>query len=461
MRNGNKIRGLTVNAIGIIVFFLLSFIGRIFAVVDLAVSYRNPFFQGEGRSNPLDWTSKLMVHYGKGHAFDSLDDQGKKCALLSGVGQLDIARLGLGSQIDAAKMPVSNSYWNTPKTKFSSTFQPSGNDGKIDLGGRCEAQDLGFELTQFITYGFFASVYVPFRQVTIDHINYKNKGPADVNTVNIANFFTNDFDKILKEYGMQPLATPYKKSGMSDATVSVGWHGYGKIGAEWLMDVSGDLQVGALLPIAGKVDDQYVAAVPLGYNKNYGVLARGSGEVGLFDWVSVGAYVDATLFFSQKQTTRMRTHESQSGWLRLGRGFAKIDPGTIWDCGCYLRFGALVQGLSIFGGYSFTRQESTRLTVRDEKVKVMLTTLSDDATKLELRESTSQGNKDSVVNADPYFSAWENQALHLGAMLELGGKRSIFSPKAQVEYSYPFDGKRIFKMPMLVGTFGLRVCFDF
>jgi hypothetical protein len=439
-------------------------VGGAAATVDLPTFYRAPFFQAEGRSDPGDWTSKIMVRYGQGHTWDSLDEQSKKRTLFSGVGSLDIARLGL-EVVNAATQPTTDTYWTIDHNKFKNADLPTGNDGKVDLSGRCEAQDLGIELTQYIKYGLFAHLYVPIRQVKIDHIGYKNKGAAEVAGVTIANFFANDFDKILKEHGMQPLTTPFKKSGVSDVTASLGWHGYGTVGSEWIMDLAGSLQAGVIVPVAKQLDDAYVAAVPLGYNHSYGFLARGAGEVGIFDWVAVGAYADAIVFLSQNQTLRMRTHEQQSGWLRLGKGFAKVETGTVWDCGGYARLGALVRGLSIFGGYSFTRQEAARLTVKDAAFKVMITLNvvtagAASATNIP-HESNAQSEMDAVVNADKRLSAWEVHALHLGATLEFGGKKATFNPHLQVEYTHPFDGKHIFKAPVVGGTIGLQFSLGF
>ncbi len=448
---------------------LLAMAPSLLATVDLPTFYRTPFFQGEVRNNPGNWTTKIMARYGQGHAWDSLNEQSKKQLLLSVAGPIDIARLGFGAT--AATQPTSATYWTTDLAKKPQEFKfngkdlPTGDNGKIDLGGRFETHDLGLELTQFIKYGFFAHVYVPFRQVKIDHISYKNKSSATVTSGADADFFGEKgaFNKILAEHNMQPLTTPFKKSGVSDVTASLGWHGYGKVGSEWIMDIAGNLQAGVIVPVAGKLDDKYVAAIPLGYNNSYGFLARGSGEIGVFDWVAVGAYVDSVMFLEQKQNLRMRTHEDQSGWLRLGKGVAKVETGTVWDCGGYVRLNALVPWLSLFGGYSFTRQEATQLTVKDSSFSVMLkkNIPTGIAVDNKLVVSNDQGDVDTVVNADPRLFAWEVHALHVGATMAIGAKDAKVIPRLQVEYTYPFDGKNIFKTPMLGGTAGLQFSLGF
>lgn len=443
--------------------------GEVVATVDLPTFYHAPFFQGDGRRDPGNWATNIMVRYGTGHTWDSLDEQSKKRTLFSSVGSLDCARLGFGIPITAAQQPLSNQYWgtgnNTNNPLFNNVALPTGNNGKVDLTGRCDVQDLSIELTQYIKYGLFAHVFVPFRQVKIDHLGYKYKGNDIVNGVNIPAFFNGGFDRVLAEHGIKPLATPFKKSGVSDATVSLGWHGYGAIGSEWIMDLAGSLQAGILVPVADKLDDKYVSAVPLGYNKSWGFVARGSGEICVLDWVAAGVYADAILFLSQTQSLRMRTYEAQAGWLRLGKGFAKVETGTLWDCGGYMRLGALLHGLSVFAGYSFTRQEATTLSVRDPNFSVMLTVNEVPpggafAANV-LKQSYAQGEVDIVVNADKRFAAWETHALHVGATLELGGKKSVIVPRLQAEYTYPFDGKNIFKAPMLGGTAGLQFSLGF
>lgn len=443
--------------------------GYAVATVDLPTFYHAPFFQGDGRSNPGNWATKIMVRYGGGHTWDSLDEQSKKRTLFSSVGSLDIARLGFGTTINQVNQPLTYQYWghgnNTATPLFNNLALPTGSDAKVDLTGRLDAKDLGIELTQHIKYGLFAHVYVPFRQVTIDRIGYKYKGAAVVNGQNMAAFFNSEFDKVLKEQGMNPLVSPFKKSGVSDVTASLGWHGYGAIGSEWIMDLAGSVQAGVIAPIADKLDDKYVAAVPLGYNNSWGFLARGTGEIGVLDWIAVGAYADALLFLGQTQSLRMRTFEQQSGWLRLGKGFAKVETGTLWDFGGYARIGALIHGLSLFAGYSFTRQESTTLTTKDSNFSVMLTLneVSTGAVTAQniLKQSNAQGDMDFVVNADKRLAAWETHALHFGATLELGGKKSEIVPRLQAEYTYPFDGKNIFKAPVLGGTAGLQFSLGF
>jgi hypothetical protein len=78
-----------------------------------------------------------------------------------------------------------------------------------------------------------------------------------------------------------------------------------------------------------------------------------------------------------------------------------------------------------------------------------------------LHESNAQGEMDAVVNADQRLGAWEVHALHVGATLELGGKKAALSPRLQVEYTYPCDGKHIFKTPVLGGTAGLQFSLGF
>jgi len=442
------------------------------STVDLPVFYRAPFFQGEGRHKFVDWSTKIMVRYGGGwHTGQSMSGQSKRQVLLNCAGPLDIARLGLGMMdTTAVSKPVTDSYWgdsgntwNGPSTKFPSRFTPTGNDGKINLSGMFATQDLGFELTQSIKYGFYGQAYVPLRWVKVTDLGYENKGAALVNGVSVADFFQNDFDTILRENGMQPLKTSFNKSGLADVTAAFGWQGYGKIGSKWLMDLGGNLQMGGIFPIAKQLDKTNVAAIPLGYNNSYGTFARLNAEIGVFDWIAVGAYADAILFFNQRQTLQMRTDESQSGWLRLGAGFAQINSGTLWNGGGYIRLGAFVPGLTLFGGYSFTRQEDTKVSVMDSNFNVLLTKFDvvTQAIPPGLMPSTDSGDQDAVVKADPRFHAWEAHVLHFGATFEIGGSKAIFSPRLQIEYNYPFDGRMIFKTPMVRGTAGLQFSFGF
>ena len=337
------------------------------------------------------------------------------------------------------------------------------------MTGKFEAQDVGFELTQSIKYGFFGQVYVPIRSAKLSHLGYRNKGAAEVNGVVIKDFIHEDFKTILAEHNMHPLLTSFSKSGITDITASAGWEGYTDIGSQWIMNLGGSMQIGVLLPVAGKLNKNYVAAIPVGYNYSVGAFARLAAEINVFKWIALGAYGDSILFFDQKQEMQMRTYEArtphldkQSGWLRLGKGFATLNTGSLWDCCGYIRIKPFVPGLSLFCGYSFTRQEAADVTVKDRDFSVLVTTISqsDPRKNAALYPSTNHGDQDMVVRSDPRFRAWVTQTLAFGATMEFCAETAC-SPRIQVEYNYPFDQVLGFKTPMVGGTAGVKFSLGF
>lgn len=444
--------------------------------VDLPLFYRTPFFQGEIQHKETAWATKFIVRYGQGETWNCMDRNSKTKPLLNVAGPLDITRLGLGTRINPERQPVTDQYWQYNNSTHSVTFNeqplptPHSNDGKLDLKGKFSVQDLGFELTQNAKHGFFGQIYVPIRSVKINHISFKNKGAATVNDVDINTFMHNDFNTILAEHHMHHFSTPFEKSGLSDITVSAGWQGYTNIGSQWIMNLGGSMEAGVLLPVAGKLDSHYVAAIPLGYNYSVGAFARLKGEINVLNWIGVGMYGDSILFFDQKQTLQMRTYDAhkstgdlQSGWLRLGKGFATLNAGSLWDCGAYIRIKPFLPGLSFFGGYSYTRQEATHVTVKDDDFSVLVTVIPPNEPKgpAVLYPSKCHGDQNTVVKTDPRFHAWVIQTIHAGASLEIGKDDAKISPRIQVEYSYPFDAVLSFKTPIAGGSLGVHVSFNF
>lgn len=447
--------------------------------VDLPVFYRTPFFCGEVQHKVTDWSTKIMVRYGQGSTWDSINGQSKKRALFNGVGPLDIVRLGFGTNIDQTTQPITYQYWghgnNTAHPLFNNSPQPlpTNNDGKISLHGKCDVQDIGIELTQTAKYGFFGQIYAPVRSVKINHVSYKNLGSqtfAGMPNMEVFLQPDGDFNTVLAEHDIHPFTKSFKKTGITDVTAALGWHGYTKINSDIIKNLGGDMQLGVLLPLSGDLDRSYVAAIPLGYRKNIGALARVNGEVDVLDWISAGASGNVILFFDKKQELQMRTYDAgtpaggiQSGWLRLGSGFATVNMGTIWGFGAYVRIKPFIKGVSLFCGYSFTREEKIELTVKDSNFSVMLTLVPPDTSGVPavLTASTHGDDQNEVVRTDPRLRPWEMHVLHCGATIEFGESKAIFSPRLQVEYNYPFDANATFKTPMTAGTAGLQFSLGF
>lgn len=423
------------------------------------VPYRASFFQAQERAAAKDWATQFLVRIADGSSSKSFDAQGGRAALLSGAaGFLDLARLGLG--VDPTGKPLSRAYWTKGANTFNGNALPAGLDGKMELGGRLSVQDVALLLRQYVKYGFFVQVHAPLVALKLDNVEQVNKGAGVVNGVNIPTML-NNLSAILAEYGYGN-ATTFKKTSISDVAALLGWQGYAKIGSEYIADIAGSFHVGFLLPVAGRADQNHPYAVALGNQGHYGVTARGAAELGVFDWVALGASAGISTFFKKHDTLRVRTHEDQSGWLRLGMGRVKVDLGSIWDVGAYARVSLLVRGLTGFLGYSFARQELTNLASHDNNLTVMLTKSVVDVVapygmRREVQTSSLPADVDTVINADGRLAAWEMHMVHMGIRYCMSGPKSSFRPLVQVEYAYPFDGKNSFKLPLFAGTVGLML----
>lgn len=423
------------------------------------VPYRASFFHAQERAAAKDWATQFLVRIADGSSSKSFDAQGGRAALLSGAaGLLDLARLGLG--VDPTGKPLSTTYWAKDANTFKAAALPTGLNGKVELGGRLSVQDVALLLRQYVKYGFFVQVHAPVVALKLDTFSQVNKGAETVNGVKIPDMI-NALPSILAEYGYAKVTT-FKKTSISDVAALLGWQGYAKIGSEYIADIAGSFHVGFLLPVAGGADQNHPYAVSLGNQGHYGVTARGAAELGVFDWVALGASAGVSTFFKKHDTLRVRTHEDQSGWLRLGMGRVKVDLGSMWDVGAYARVSLLVRGLTGFLGYSFARQESTNLASHDNNLTVMLTKSVVDAIapygmKREVKASSLAADVDTVINADGRLAAWEIHTVHMGIRYCMSGPKSSLRPLVQFEYAYPFDGKNSVKLPLFAGTVGLML----
>jgi len=115
----------------------------------------------------------------------------------------------------------------------------------------------------------------------------------------------------------------------------------------------------------------------------------------------------------------------------------KIEKGSVWQVGAYLKIDHFLGGLSFVFGYNFANQNSDELTPCDT-------------------------NKfpPSIVNSDESLKGWQMHTLNFLLEYDFAAKSSQFAPRVAVQYNVPIGGKRIFKTDTAGGTIGLDISWD-
>lgn len=473
---------------GLKIFILSSFC--VLNAVDLPQFYRAPFFQETFSSASSKYSTGFSIRYGHGDTSSAWNDHNETCPLLSVYGDMDITNLGswvCNSKDKTIVDKINNKsmwdYWGgsnydstTDKDKI--IFPPNyktnsacstNKDGLISFEGRFEIDELDFTLQQDILWGFYLQAYLPYRDMKINKICYKNCGakeltgndtnPGPATTVNISDFMdatTGTLNNVLNLNCFKCWQETYKKTGVSDLLVSVGWHGSGDPQSPVIKRLSGTLQVGIVIPTAGKKSLNDVFAIPLGYNNYWGVNGYANAYVQIFDFLGVGVYGGGIVFFTEDRDLRVKTTIVQDGPVLLQKSFGKLDQGSIWDVCGYAQLG--FKGVIAKVGCSYTRQEDSVITIKDD---CLLETY-----KKQQLDKNPYGpvfpnvvSVNSIVNTDEKLKAWEFYTAHFIAGYTVEVKS--FCPSIFIEYDYPFYGKNSFKTDMFGGTLSLQAKITF
>lgn len=444
-----------------LVFFAIVFFIASVNCFDQPQFYRVPLFQSIPTKAVQDWRTTVQARIGDGSTNSAYDSHEHKTALLSAYGLWDVLRLGRNLENITTKIQTYLLWGTAGAWKDPDTIVPAlaPLDGKIDVSGHFHLTELDLSLQQNLLWGFYAQVYAPLKWIKIDKITPTNRGAAAVNGINVANFLTTTLPTILKENGFKPFDSRFKKSGIGDLAINVGWQAHKDQSGKMIKSIGGMVQAGVIVPTGAERDEDLVVAVPLGYNGHVGYSARGALEIGLWDIVTLGAQFGSTIFSTCDQKRRLVTDKKQQGWLYLEKGFVRVDQGSIWDLGAYAKFDQLGNGIAIVAGYSFTRQEESSLFVRDANyLKTASKAAADAALNAPYPPLISPND---YANADVRLDGWQYQALHLAIWYDATvDAKKKWAPIVKLEYAYPINGRYSFATDMFAGSLGLSFSFN-
>lgn len=453
--------------LGMSVSFLL--VGSVACAVELPVRYKAGALNVVHRKNTENWVSTLNVRYSSADAREGFDKNSERASALDILGHTDVVRLGFGLRDLVNTKITTFGNWKlgyVPEDlPLPAPVPPPGildirAENPVKLTGRVAGQEVALSLVQNLFSGFFLQAHLPFRSLTVDKISYEIIGPQNFPAGgSVKNFMDNELPVIMREQGMESLFSSYKKQGLSEAVLGLGWQGFNDKGFGVINDATGRVFVGAIIPGAGKKDQAYATGLPLGYDGFFGVHTRIELEVGLHKYFGLGAASSVSIFFTETRNERVMSDygKKQQGLLAFEVARVGVDQGPVWDAAAYAKMHKVFYGLNVTIGYSFSRQEDTRFAVKDD------TYLAAIAARYSQQIPPRFLNQNDIANNDQRLRAWERQALYfiIGYDFGLHPTPPPIAPAIFFEYGYPLDGRRIVSSKYLGGSASLQLKFGF
>ena len=442
--------------------YIFSCLSHAALALDFTTFYRSSMMQDIPiKGDETNWQTSLYVVGLGGSTWDSFNSDGHKRPLYDAHGYFDLTRLGTNVEDKTATMLK---YWsvNDDGTAYFDTPNlpdPSSNDGKYSFSGKFQTLECNVRLRQNIVYGFYLHAFLPLKELKLTNIAGENKGSIVVNGIPMETFYTGDLKTILNDVGLRPLTDSYKSSGIGDVTIGAGWQGFiDKLPKGIFTSFSGFFELGGAMPTATERDPNRVFAIARGFNHEWMAYFRANIQAGFWDVFNVGLEFGSTMIIRDTKHIRLQTDKDQNGWIKLQYGKALVDPGSLWDVGCYIQAGEkLMHGFSIIVGYTYTMQETTHLEIRDNDV---LSTYA--ANQLAIKPYGNFVSKDDIINSDKNLLRWDAHLLHFVAQCDVGALTSSWiKPLIRLEYDIPVVGKYSWATDIFSGTAGVRMDWKF
>ena len=400
-------------------------------MIDNAHFWRATNFFGEPRYEK-PWLSSLDISIGAGSTGSSRDFDNATADLLNLYGPHSFQKLGEG-------VPHKDPNNALDLILINLALQPSrGCFGRMIYDGKFKVTEANFMLTQNFARGFFAQVQFPVRSMELCDLrrcDLSPEGPACPNRDNIWwQAFLENFDAILKRYCLEVCC--FKHTGVGDTAFLVGWANNNEE-TEVLDFIDITFKTGFLAPTGRERDLRNPFDIANGYDGHYAIPLVLDTAFGLYEWLNLGFHINALVFLDTTKTITMKTSLAQNGFVKLARGRAEINRGTLWDIGASLKADHIARGLSVLVGYSFAQQDRTKLTPCDSNLF--------DAT---------------IVNNDETLNGFKMHVVHFIAEYDFTREESRWGPRVGFFYNLQVGGKRVFKTNMAGGLFGLDVSWN-
>lgn len=417
---------------------------------DNAHFYRAPNFWSEPRFEKKHLTSFDILVAG-GSTRQARNGCSDKTCLLNIYGCQNMRLLGAGVPCKNPSNPDDLVLMELEQM----TVPPGSCFGMAQFYGKFKECEFDVQFTQNFSHGFFFQAQIPVRKLEIardccktitttqlctplcfpfEDLSPKECPCPDINNPVWQNFL-HLFPSILYRYGL--CLSPIHEIGAGDLSLLVGWtNNYQETDLLDFVDIT--VKCGILAPTGKKKNQDAVFSIPIGYNGHIGLPASIDAAIGSYEWLTLGVHLGAIIFLDRCYTMRLKTDCGQSGFIKLAKGCANEQEGTIVECGAYLKADHFVRGLSINLGYAYTGQHDTTLKPVDY--------------------CAFPG---TVVNSDEMLKQWNMHSISFIAEYDFTKENSCFGPRIGFAYNLIVGGKRIFNTSTASGSFGFDLSWNF
>lgn len=394
--------------------------------------YRASFFFGEPRFERKG-LSTLNARVGAGSTSTARDGCSRKVCLLDIFGPQVMFKLGENVPCKDLTKPHDLTLQLLEKEPARNCF------GQFSFGGTFKTVELDLQFYQNITDGFFLEVYLPIRKLEIKDITCCDQSPECAPCPNkntpIWQAFLNQFHDILNQYCLCLEGVDH--TGIGDTSVILGWAANFEE-TEHLDFIDTMMQVGVLFPTGRKSNPNIIFDLPQGYNGHYGFPLNLSIAFGLYEWFTFGGHVMVLPFKKTCREIRMKTSTPQNGFIKLAKGCAEIDRGSIWQVGTYLKADHIIRNASLLVGYSYSNERSGTICPTD-------TCIFDPG----------------IVNSDEMLRGWKMHTIHVLGEWDFLKECSFFGPRFGVFGNFIVGGQRIFNTHIGGGMVGIDLVWSY
>ncbi len=389
--------------------------------------YRAPSFWGESRfERDMLTSAAFQIRYA--HSYTSRNSCGYKTSLLDIYGPYNMQKLISGVPNIDPSNSLDQILINLASLPQYSSF------ANLRFFGKLRVFEANFNFVQNLYKGFFIAAALPFKEVSIKNIKYCDLSPEEI-LPTIPNKNTTQWVEFLNNFGpiMQRLGVDVSSShnaGVGDFAMLAGW-AMNKEDTEILDFIDTDIQIGVQLPTAPKRSLQNPFVLPLGY-PSVGVPLIWDFALGAYEWITLGARVDALFFTKYNTNLKIKTDKLQSGMIKLVTDTVRVCPGSIWNMGLYFKADRIIRGFSALLGYSFTK--------RDKDIVL----------------SCSNIFSNEIINSDDALKSWKMHVIHLLFEYDFCNHNNKYAPRFGLSYDHIVAGKRI----MLANPFSAYVAVD-
>jgi hypothetical protein len=399
-----------------------------------AISYY-PFFY---RTKPIahepriakKWLASVEPYLRGGHALKGYDCLHNRVYPLGIYGDENMHAIAEGVPecvLDRNPDGIINTLWQ--KTPVQSCF------GTIEPRGKIGSAEFLLPFTQNLARGFFLSLTLPIRRVSISNMTYKDRSTPDSagRTIDYIKWqsFSNELCENLARYGTNIGCT--RNSGIGDMQLYLGWaYNYEQTTCIDFIDFT--VALGINLPTAKAACAHTPYQLPLGYEKHVGLPLFVAFSCGVFDWLTAGLQGGALWFFDKTRIMPLKTSPDQRGWIRLAQDYARVKKGTIWHIDGYLKADHVINNFSLTLGFSYDHAQKTRLNLCNQS-----------------------SYNHTLVNSDARHQSWTMTSLHFTIERDFASFTHPYAPRVGFTIDTSLTGKRALKNTMFGAFIGCDI----